>query len=260
MRWLGKITGAIIGHIAAGPFGLVLGLVIGQLYDLQHPNVTYRTQDQLRAQVAFFRATFSVMGHIAKADGHVSEDEIELAEHVMAQMKLSPQQKTSAIKYFTSGKQPGFSLETMLSELHRACNRQPMLLRMFIEIQMQAAAADGVLNPAEKRILQTICYRLGFAPFEFYQFYDKPHTEKQGSRARPAQHQPLDEHYRILGVSPNINDVELKKVYRRLMNRHHPDKLVSKGLPEEMLKLATKRTQEIKLAYDTIAKARSTST
>ena len=64
------------------------------------------------------------------------------------------------------------------------------------------------------------------------------------------------DYYQVLGVSKNASDAEVKKAYRRLMNQHHPDKLVSRGMPEEMVKLATEKTQEIKAAYETIKKSR----
>ena len=62
--------------------------------------------------------------------------------------------------------------------------------------------------------------------------------------------------YAILGVGNTATDAEVKKAYRRLMNQHHPDKLVSKGLPEEMIKMAEQRTHEIRQAYERIKEAR----
>ncbi len=66
----------------------------------------------------------------------------------------------------------------------------------------------------------------------------------------------IKEAYEILGVSKDASDADVKKAYRRLMNQHHPDKLVSKGLPEEMMKLANEKTQQIKEAYEHIKKSR----
>ena len=60
----------------------------------------------------------------------------------------------------------------------------------------------------------------------------------------------------MLGIPASASDEEIKKAYRRQMNQHHPDKLVAKGLPEEMLKIATEKTQEIKAAYELIKRSR----
>jgi DnaJ like chaperone protein len=60
----------------------------------------------------------------------------------------------------------------------------------------------------------------------------------------------------LLGVPPQADDAEVKRAYRRLMSQHHPDKLVSKGLPEEMMKLAAQKTHEIRQAYEMITEAR----
>ena len=64
--------------------------------------------------------------------------------------------------------------------------------------------------------------------------------------------------YKLLGVSEGAGDAELKKAYRRQMNQHHPDKLVAKGLPDEMMDIATRKAQEIKAAYELIKSSRAT--
>ena len=58
-------------------------------------------------------------------------------------------------------------------------------------------------------------------------------------------HTSLADDYRLLGVADDAADAEIKKAYRRLMNRHHPDKLIAKGMPEEMVRIATEKTQQI---------------
>ncbi|MDH5649967.1 MAG: DnaJ domain-containing protein, partial [Gammaproteobacteria bacterium] len=71
-------------------------------------------------------------------------------------------------------------------------------------------------------------------------------------------HSNLVHAYTLLGIKENATDAEVKTAYRKLMSQHHPDKLVSRGLPEEMMKLATEKTQEIKAAYEAIVAARKT--
>ena len=63
--------------------------------------------------------------------------------------------------------------------------------------------------------------------------------------------------YKLLGIASSATDEEVKKAYRRQMNQHHPDKLVSKGLPQEMMDIANQRTQDIKSAYELIKQSRN---
>ena len=78
-----------------------------------------------------------------------------------------------------------------------------------------------------------------------------------GERARPAATRPsLHDAYAVLGVEKDASDAEVKRAYRRLRSQHHPDKLVSKGLPEEMMKVATQKTYEIRQAYERVREAR----
>jgi len=135
---------------------------------------------------------------------------------------------------------------------------------MFIEIQLQAAYADGRLDAAEDRLLLHICAHLGVSEFEYRRLERMVRAERGfrdtgGQRAgagvdtgRPG----LEAAYGILGVKADASDAEVKRAYRRLLSQHHPDKLVSKGLPDEMMKMATQKTHEIRQAYERIREAR----
>ena len=144
MSWWGKIIGGTFGFMAGGPLGALLGAALGhqfdsglKQFDALPPGETERTQ------TAFFAASFSVMGHVAKADGHVSRDEIELARQVMSQMQLNEQQRRLAINLFNEGKAADFPLDAVLAQLRQECHRRATLLQMFLEIQLHAAYADG---------------------------------------------------------------------------------------------------------------------
>ena len=132
---------------------------------------------------------------------------------------------------------------------------------MFIEIQLQAAYADGTLDPAEQRLLLEICKRLGIPEFAFRRLERMIQAERHygrgtGGRSGRGAGPTLNDAYAILNVKTDASDAEVKRAYRRLLSQHHPDKLVSKGLPEEMMKMATQKTHEIRQAYEQVKEAR----
>ncbi len=263
MRWNGKIIGLVIGLLSGHPLGVVVGVVIGHLYDTGVFSKWLQkglTKNSQQTQRIFFDATFSVMGYLAKADGRVTESEIRAAERIMQDMSLGPEMRREAILLFNQGKQGEFDLTATMQQLKTACWQRPNLLRTFLEIQIQIANAEGQINPGKRAALRAICTELGVQGFMFDQFEQQAHAQQsyqryyQQPRPDPAQH--LADAYQILNVSMSASDVEVKKAYRRLISQHHPDKLMSQGLPPEMIKLANERTQKIKSAYETIKKAR----
>ena len=256
MAWWGKFVGGALGFMLGGPIGAMLGATMGHNFDSAARRQGGRQGalgQQERTQAAFFAATFSVMGHIAKADGQVSESEIGLVRQLMAQMQLNQQQKAAARRLFEQGKSPSFQPEAVLQQLRQECHRRTTLLRMFVEIQVQAAFVDGRLAPAELRILHSIAATLGFTADDLEQIIGRIEGVEAGAADRPT----LEQAYKILGVSAATSTDDIRRAYRKLRSRHHPDKLVSKGLPEEMIKLANEKTHEIQTAWQQIQHARS---
>ena len=173
MNWQGKALGALIGVLAGGPVGALAGAFIGHLFDA-HADLADRegTADDSgygaaspHIEEAFFRATFQTMGHIAKADGRVSEDEIRAARAMMAELRLSERDVQRAIELFTEGKARDFPLEPTLRDLYRLCSHRPDLCRMFIQIQLQAALWSGSLHPAARRVLSRACAALNVSAY-----------------------------------------------------------------------------------------------
>ena len=265
MSWWGKLLGGTFGYLLAGPLGALIGASLGHNFDKSSrgaPGGRFKPGAQERVQMAFFTALFSVMGHLAKADGRVSSDEIAQARDVMQRMNLDADMRRAAISLFEQGKQADFPLDDVLQQFRTECHRRRNLMQMFVEILMHAAHADGVLHKAERDVLEQVRRQLGFSVQEFQ------HIEALVRNARhfgggagfggqaPDPQDTLREAYEILGVAEEASDAEVKKAYRRLMSQHHPDKLVAKGLPEEMMKLATEKTQEIRKAYELIKETR----
>ena len=83
------------------------------------------------------------------------------------------------------------------------------------------------------------------------------HAGQAGGTRNYSSSQQIDDAYKVLGVSPEASDAEIKRAYRKLMSENHPDKLAGRGLPESMREMAEERTREISHAYDVIKEARN---
>jgi DnaJ like chaperone protein len=265
MSWLGAVVGGAFGFLLGGPLGAIFGASVGHQFDKGLTSLTsdeaLNQEDQQRVQTAFFTATFSVMGHLAKADGRISAEEISLANRVMDEMALTSNMRTIAINLFQQGKKADFPLDTVLAQFYKECHRRTDLLRIFFEIQLQAAFADGFPDSNEELLLLHICSQLRISRFNYerlkiqlqaqYRFHSRSGSYHKKPQEKKSS---LQDAYGVLGLTPSASKAEVKNAYRRLMSQNHPDKLVAKGLPEEMMRLAKEKTQKISKAYETIQK------
>lgn len=260
MRFKGKIIGCLIGLLMFGPVGAAFGFIAGHLYDIGYFRAfmdATKAGVHTHAQKVFFENTFKIMGYIAKSDGHVSQNEIEAAKRIMTKMRLTEALKQQAIHLFTEGKQPGFHLDIALTQLRTLCHAQPILLRLFLDTQWEMAGADGTISATKKQTLQYISDQLGIHGFHFHhQHYYSGQNNYHQRYTKSSESMSLQNSYEVLNISQNTTDDEIKKAYRRMMSQHHPDKLIAKGLPPEMIKVATQKTQQIKKAYETLKKSR----
>jgi len=240
-----------------GPLGAVFGAAFGHNFDrgLNNLGGAGFAQNVERLQAAFFTCTFSVMGHIAKADGQVSQVEIYMAEDLMRQMNLNAQQKQVAQRLFNEGKKDDFPIGDVLQQFRMECSRQRNLMQMFLEIQVATALSDGTLHTNETRILKQAASVLGFSEQEYNVLLQRMQAQKHAHSGEQSS-MDIKDAYDLLGITSTASDQEVKKAYRRQMNQHHPDKLVSKGLPEEMMEMANKKVQDIKEAYEAIKASR----
>ena len=210
----------------------------------------------------FFRTTFELMGHVAKADGHVSEAEIGAARRVMQELNLGPGDVQAAIACFRRGKSADYDADASVEQLRAVCANRYDLLRAFVELQLRAALAGNDLSLPGRAILTRIAARLGLSGLEFAHM-EAALRARQGARGssssgrgRPSAGGGLTSAYAELEIGAGSTDQEVVKAYRRQMNRHHPDKLVANGLPESMAQVAKEKTQRIQEAYEAIRAAR----
>jgi DnaJ like chaperone protein len=256
MSWWTSVLGGALGYMIGGPLGAMLGVAFAGNLSKGKSNFRgsasdYRPGDQQRVQAAFFSSVFSVMGYIAKVDGKVSKSEILLAQQVMQHMQLSEDMQKAAKELFNQGKQKDFNLDEVLEQFRTESHRRTHLVRMFLEIQIQATYADGVFDDKEYDALKYIAQKLRF-PIPELERLIQQFSVASGKSSKLT----IDDAYVILGADKSLTDKELKRAYRRLLAQHHPDKLVAKGLPDEMIKLANDKTQEIISAYELIKKHR----
>jgi DnaJ like chaperone protein len=275
MNWGGKIIGGTLGLVALGPFGAALGALIGHQFDTGQISLAMFSggPDPRMVNELFFPTAFRVMGHIAKADGRVTEQEIASARAVMHAMHLQPEQMQAAIGYFTEGKQPGFDLDAALGRLRASIARNPDLAQFFVEIQLQASLAGNGLSEVPRARLQRVALLLGLSATDFarleslLRFRQGAAMGSSGNSGGGAGSGPgmgaaavsierVAQAYSLLEASAQMSDEDVVKAYRRQMSRHHPDKLKANGLPPSMLERAKERTQQIQAAYELIRERR----
>lgn len=238
--------------MAFGPWGAALGVLLGHQFDQGLAGAL--PGDAGRARKAFFTTTFEVMGHIAKVDGRISEEEIQIARRIMHAMHLGPDQVREAIAHFTAGKRADYPLQQRLADLAAGISHRRDLARAFVEIQVQAAVGAGEIAASKRELLWLVARSFGLNRVELAHVEAMIRARQGGhGQGRPAASQlDLGGAYRTLGIEASASDKEVKTAYRRLMNEHHPDKLVSRGLPESMKEVAEERTQQIRAAYERI--------
>ncbi|EBS5740415.1 co-chaperone DjlA, partial [Salmonella enterica subsp. enterica serovar Eastbourne] len=141
MHYLGKIIGILLGMASgAGFWGIFLGFLIGHAIDkVRSQQLGGSFSNNQSRQALFFSTTFQILGHLTKSKGRVTESDIYLATALMDRMQLHGSARTQAQNAFREGKAAGFPLRDALRQLRRACYGRADLLRMFLEIQIQAA-------------------------------------------------------------------------------------------------------------------------
>ena len=271
------ITGFVLSIILKSNWGFLLGLFIGpKLYEFCNK----LTEEEPKGNPKLYlTVVFEVLGHLGKAKGVVTQDDINLARRFMTQLQLDSNSRQLAQDSFNRGKASDYPLRARLRELYNQYRSRRNVLNIFCEQLIQAALIDGRLDDKESEILfivadefniprhqMAIYIQMMMGSYHFHQQnYDYQHEQYNqyrhnnngyGGYQNNSSQLNLQNAYNILGVKPSDDIATIKRAYRKLMNEHHPDKLVSKGLPKEMLEAAKKRAQEIQAAYDLIKASR----
>jgi DnaJ like chaperone protein len=244
MSWLGGLLGGTLGFALGGPLGAILGAIAGQSISVRAP----RTLDANSKQTIFFTSLFAMLGSLAKADGRVSKAEIRFVEQLMReQLGLAQEARTLAISIFNEAKKRPATFEAYARQFGEVFSQEPEQREMLLRLLVQAAMADGEMHEHEERLLKRAAEIFNLTPL-LEQLLDRI---SDGSDASS-----LDQCYVILESEPEDELSVIKKRYRRLAMKYHPDRIQSQGLPPELLSAAEEKFKEIQDAFDRIERAR----
>ncbi len=253
MGWFGKLTFGTMGLLFGGPLGAVAGAALGHM--LLDKKAGYPGQDTRtipgpgfdpaeQAQAAYFISLFSILGKMSKIDGVVTKDEIAVVQDFINSLPMEEREKDFARRIFTEAKNSPYAIEDFAAQLYQAIQNQPALLHSFFDLLFKIAAADGKLHPAEETALKNIqnIFRI---------------NDRQYEDIKAVYFKDLDRYYKILHCTPESSNEEIKSNYKKLVKDFHPDKIISKGLPEEFIDFAESRFREIQESYEKIQKERN---
>ena len=252
MGWFGKLTFGAIGMFLGGPLGAIAGAALGHhLVDKKrdeavdqippgfHPGLRHVEQ----AQAAYFISIFSILGKFSKIDGVITKEEITVTQDFINSLPIRNEEKEFAKRVFREAKDSRYTIEDFAVQFYQMNRQRPELCLSFFDLLFHVAAADGTLHPAEEAALNRIkvIFRI---------------SDQQFNNIKSVYFDDIDRSYKMLNCNPESSDQEIKSSYKKLIKEFHPDRIVSKGLPEEFTEFATKRFREIQEAYEKIRRER----
>lgn len=248
MGWIGKLLGGALGFAIGGPLGAILGAAAGHGFDWGTRNVRQgyarRTRAVDRSKLTFFVATFSMLSKLSEADGYVSPEEMRVIDAFMRDdLGIDRESKEAAARIFNAARSSPESFEDFALQFYGEFHDRPQLLLMLVDILVRVAVADGSMGAREETMIRSAV-----------SIFNVPEAQYGAILARYSSQ--LDRYYRVLGSDRTDPADEIKRRYRRLVNEYHPDKIASKGLPEEFSRYATEKFREIQEAYEHVRSER----
>ncbi|BAN35503.1 heat shock protein DnaJ domain protein [Sulfuricella denitrificans skB26] len=254
-----KFIGVIAGFLLFGFFGSILGYIVGAIIDRARALGAGGMNPLTNAlrQGVFLETVFLLMGKLAKADGQISQIEIDHVEQFIQKLGMTTDHRTQAIRWFNKGADPAFEIEPTCKRFMSICGQTRDLKQVLLVYLIVIALADGHFHPVEEALLTEVARYLGYDQAAFKQLMDMVLNQSRFGSQQTNPAEALDDAYKALGVTKENTDQEIKRAYRKLMSQYHPDKLMGQGMPEDMIAVATEQAKEIQLAYDLIKKNRN---
>tara|TARA_R110000824_G_scaffold390760_14_gene587904 strand:+ start:30106 stop:30813 length:708 start_codon:yes stop_codon:yes gene_type:complete len=231
----GKIAGAGVGLAVGGPLGALVGAVAGHLV------IDRALADD---EVVFTVALIALSAKMAKADGQVTDAEIRAFEEVL---KVPESEKANVNRVYRIAQQDVAGFQAYAEQVARIYRDRPAMLEDVLDALFHIAKADQFVHPAEIEYLRAVAEIFGLSAVEFARI--------RASHLGPDKSDP----YLILGITPDISTEDLRKAYRRLVRENHPDTLIARGVPKELVDIANEKLSTINVAYDKIMAQRGQS-
>ena len=236
----GSLIGGFIGFSFAGPIGALIGSVIGSKI-----SSTRRSGFQhsfAPPQQVFAIALIILTAKLAKADGQVSKEELIAVKN---KLKIPDHEIGQVGKIFNKAKEDSLGYEPYAQQIAQIYRNNPAVLDEVINILFYIAEADGKVSDSEITMIRNIAEIFGISQNQFDGIRE---SRKDSDKLNP---------YIVLGCSSNDDFVTIRKKYLKLSKEHHPDVLMNKGVPPEVIEESKKKMRSINSAFDQIEKMKS---
>ena len=235
----GKIIGGATGFAFGGPIGALLGSVAGHAIDKIKTKKKLPEETALK-QIGFTIGVIVLSAKMAKADGKVTEDEIRAFKE---KINIPDNEIKNVAKLWDQAKKTTDGFQIYARQIANLLEKNSSVLEELLKLLIIIALADGKITIPEIKYLKEVGNIFGFSEEDFERIY----SSKSGVSSDP---------YQILGVSRDASINEIKQKWKQLAINHHPDRLISQGIPEDLIHKSTSRLKEINNAWDTIQNQR----
>ena len=238
----GKIIGGTTGFALGGPLGAIIGMMIGGSFDRSARKFSSSNQiSQQQKKNVFALCIIVLSAKIAKADGQVTKEEIYTFKE---KFNIQSEEMSEVSKIFNEAKKSSFGFKNIADQVGNLFSDNKVLLEQLLNNLFYIAEADGLTSNNEVEVLRSISQSFHFNETDFQRIF---HSRLNNKESDP---------YKILGVTREDSDNNIRKKWIELSKEHHPDYLIAKGMPKEFIKEANKELSSINLAYDKIKELR----
>ena len=238
----GSLIGGMVGFSLGGPFGMLLGSLIGGKISRARSNNTTSFKSFAQPQQIFALSLIVLSAKLSKADGQVSKEELIA---VKDKLKIPENEIEQVGKIFNKAKEESSDYEPYAKQIAQIYKNNPNILEEVINILFYIAEADGNVSQSELNMMQHIAQIFGLNQSQFNSIKE---SRKSSDKLNP---------YIVLESNPNDDLNIIRKKYLQLSKEHHPDLLVSKGIPHEVIEESKKKMRAINSAWDQIQKLKS---